>query len=487
MAPPADSPLPAVAPSRASLQRTLRLRDLILYGVIVIQPVAPMSPFGAIQSDSRGHAVTAILLAMFAMLLTAFSYGRMAAAIPSAGSAFAYVGQTLHPGLGFVTGWSMVLDYVLNPIICVVWCSKAVAQVTGLPYVVWAAGFSLLFTGLNLRGVRTSARVNAVLAAGMGVVIVAFFVSALRYIAAHGGGADFYLRPFFDRQTFQTRALLTGTSLAVLTYIGFDGISTLAEEAHNPRRNILLATVLSCLCIGLLAAAEVYAAQLIWPPGVAYPSVETAFVDTAGRAGGRLLFMTLLVTLTIANVGSGAGAHLGAARLLYGMGRSGALPPRFFAAVDPRAHIPRNNVLLIGAVVFVGAMVLEATGGFELGAHLLNFGALLAFMGVNLSCFVHYSLRPRAPLAGVAPLIGFAVCLLLWLNLRPVALVVGGSWLVLGLIYLTYLIYGGGAKTGGFRRNLIQFDLPAEHSDPADAASMARPAPSPPTGASPQS
>ena len=484
MAPPADSPLPAVAPSRASLQRTLRLRDLILYGVIVIQPVAPMSPFGAIQSDSRGHAVTAILLAMFAMLLTAFSYGRMAAAIPSAGSAFAYVGQTLHPGLGFVTGWSMVLDYVLNPIICVVWCSKAVAQVTGLPYVVWAAGFSLLFTGLNLRGVRTSARVNAVLAAGMGVVIVAFFIAALRYIAAHGGGADFYLRPFFDRQTFQTRALLTGTSLAVLTYIGFDGISTLAEEAHNPRRNILLATVLSCLCIGLLAAAEVYAAQLIWPPGVAYPSVETAFVDTAGRAGGRLLFMTLLVTLTIANVGSGAGAHLGAARLLYGMGRSGALPPRFFAAVDPRAHIPRNNVLLIGAVVFVGAMVLEATGGFELGAHLLNFGALLAFMGVNLSCFVHYSLRPRAPLAGVAPLIGFAVCLLLWLNLRPVALVVGGSWLVLGLIYL---IYRGGAKTGGFRRNLIQFDLPAEHSDPADAASMARPAPSPPTGASPQS
>jgi putrescine importer len=433
----------------------LRLWDLILYGVIVIQPVAPMSPFGAIQSDSRGHAVTAILLAMFAMLITAFSYGRMAAAIPSAGSAFTYVGRTLHPALGFVTGWSMLMDYVLNPVICVVWCSKAVAQVTGLPYAVWAAGFALLFTGLNLRGVRTSARFNALLAAGMGVVIVAFFVAALRYIGDHSSGTEYFLRPFFDRANFQPGALLTGTSLAVLTYIGFDGISTLAEEVENPRRNVLLATVLSCLCIGLLAAAEVYAAQLIWPPGVPYASVETAFVETAGRAGGPALFMTLLITLTVANVGSGAGAHLGAARLLYGMGRSGALPPRFFAALDPRAHIPRNNVLLIGGIAFVGAMALEATGGFELGAHLLNFGALLSFMGVNLACLVHYALRPRAPLAGIPPLVGFAVCLLLWLNLRPVALIAGGIWLVVGLIY-------GAWKTGGFRQSLIQFEAPPD-------------------------
>lgn len=448
-------PLPTAAAAPPRLQRTLRLRDLILYGIIVIQPVAPMSPFGAIQSDSRGHAVTAILLSMFAMLLTALSYGRMAAALPSAGSAFTYVGQTLHPALGFVTGWSMLMDYVLNPVICVVWCSKAVAQLTGLPYVVWALAFSLLFTGLNLRGVRASARFNAWLAAGMAVVIVAFFVAALRFILAHGGGSAFYLRPFYDRQTFQTGALLTGTSLAVLTYIGFDGISTLAEEAIEPRRNILRATVLSCLCIGLLAAAEVYAAQLIWPAGTPYPSLETAFVDTAGRAGGPALYMTLLVTLTVANVGSGAGAHLGAARLLYGMGRSGALPPRFFAAVDSRAHVPRNNVILIGGIAFFGAMGLEATGGFELGAHLLNFGALLAFMGVNLACLVHYALRRRAPLSGLAPLLGFAVCLLLWLNLKPVALVAGSSWLALGLVY-------GAGKTGGFRRSPIQFELPPD-------------------------
>lgn len=442
-------------PAPARLARSLRLRDLILYGIIVIQPVAPMSPFGAIQSDSRGHAVTAILLAMFAMLLTAWSYGRMAAAIPSAGSAFTYVGHTLHPALGYVTGWSMLMDYVLNPVICVVWCSKAVAQVTGVPYVVWAAGFALLFTGLNLRGVHISARFNAVLAAGMGVVIVAFFIAALRYIAGQGGGTDYFWRPFFDRPNFQTRALLTGTSLAVLTYIGFDGISTLAEEVEDPRRNVLRATVLSCLCIGLLAAAEVYAAQLIWPPGLAYPSVETAFIDTAGRAGGPALFMTLLITLTVANIGSGSGAHLGAARLLYGMGRSGALPPRFFAALDPRVHVPRNNVVLVGVIAFLGALLLEATGGFELGAHLLNYGALLAFMGVNLACFVHYALRPRRWLTGIAPLVGCAVCLLLWLNLRPVALIVGSIWLILGVLY-------GAWKTGGFRRNLIQFEIPTD-------------------------
>ena len=144
--------------------------------------------------------------------------------------------------------------------------------------------------------------------------------------------------------------MLAGTSIAVLTYIGFDGISTLSEEAENPRRNILLATVLSCLVIGILSAIEVYAAQLIWSSSTdPYPQVETAFAHAAERAGGPPAVHHHRVTLIVANSGSGTGAQLGAARLLYGMGRSGALPPRFFAYVDPRRRVPRNNVLLRGA------------------------------------------------------------------------------------------------------------------------------------------
>src|SRR5262249_43894438 len=150
-------------------------------------------------------------------------------------------------------------------------------------------------------------------------------------------------RPFWDPARGSLSALLGGTSVAVLTYIGFDGISTLAEEARDPRRNILLATVFCCLVIGALSAIEVYTAQLIWPGGEPFPSTETAFAHAAGRAGGFPLYATIMVTLTVANAGSGVGAQLGAARLLYGMGRSGALPA-MFAAVDARRRIPRNNV-----------------------------------------------------------------------------------------------------------------------------------------------
>src|SRR2546427_6060108 len=235
------------------LRRVLTLWDLILYGVIVIQPVAPMSAFGVISQRSRGHVVTVILIAMLAMLLTAVSYGRMARAYPSAGSAFTYVGQELNPALGYVTGWSMAMDYMLNPIICIIWCSKAAMNFAPhVPYAVWAIFFFVLFTGLNLLGVRTSARVNTGLAIGMGVVIAIFFVTAASYILGHPhDGTSFFTRPFYDPQLFNLRAVLGGTSIAVLTYIGFDGISTLSEEVENPRRNILLATVLTFVLIGI--------------------------------------------------------------------------------------------------------------------------------------------------------------------------------------------------------------------------------------------
>jgi putrescine importer len=442
-----------------TLRRALRLRHLVLYGVVVIQPVAPMSVFGVLDQRSQGHAVTTILIAMVAMLLTAFSYGRMARVYPSADSAFTYVGQEISPAAGYVTGWSMVMDYMLNPMICIVWCSKAAMDfVPGVPFGVFAVAFFLLFTGLNLRGVEVSARFNTVLAAGMGVVIIVFLAAAIRYILGHVEIISFS-RPLYDPARWSSGAVLTGTSIAVLTYIGFDGISTLSEEVENPRRNILLATVLSCLVIGILSAIEVYAAQLIWPAGEAFPKVETAFAHAAARAGGAGLFVAIMVTLMVANSGSGTGAQLGAARLLYGMGRSGALPRSFFGYLSPRARVPRNNVILVGVVALAGSFVLELTGGYDLGAQLLNFGALIAFMGVNLAALVHSMRRPSARTAGnvLPPLFGFLICLVLWLNLTGTAKVAGAVWLAVGIAF-------GAWKTRGFRGNLVNFDLPSDES-----------------------
>ena len=448
--------------SAPRLRRTLTLWDLILYGVIVIQPVAPMSLFGVLSRRGNGHAVTTILIAMVAMLFTAISYGRMARAYPSAGSAFTYVGQEINPALGYVTGWSMVMDYMLNPMICIIWISQqAHVFAPGVPYGAWAVFFAVVFTALNVQGIKTSARVNTGLAAAMAVVIAIFFVAAARYIFGHPHtGTAFFTRPFYDPQMWNARAVLGGTSIAVLTYIGFDGISTLSEEAENPRRNILLATVLTCLVIGVLSAFQVYAAQLIWPASEPYPNIDTAFTFVAGRAW-QPLFAIVGFTLVVANFGSGMGAQIGAARLLYGMGRGNALPQSFFAAIDPKRHVPRNNVLFVGALALAGAFVLPAVAGaatgYELGTNLLNFGALIAFMGVNAAAFVRYYLREKEKKLSnlLPPVLGFLICGLLWWNLSGKARIFGAIWMAVGIAF-------GAWKTRGFRANLVNFELPPE-------------------------
>jgi len=484
------------APSAAvpRLRRTLTLWDLILYGIIVIQPVAPMSVFGVLSDAGHGHVVTTLLIAMVAMLFTAFSYGRMARAYPSAGSAFTYVGQEINPALGYVTGWSMTMDYMLNPMICIIWCSQqAFVFAPGIPYWLWAIFFGAVFTFLNIQGIKTSARVNTLLAAGMGAVVAIFFMVAARYIFGHPhDGASFFTRPFYDPSLFNSKAVLAATSIAVLSYIGFDGISTLSEEAENPRRNILLATVLTCLVIGILSAFEVYAAQLVWPASQPFPNTDTAFTYVAGRAW-QPMFAILGFTLLVANFGSGMGAQLGAARLLYGMGRSKALPQSFFGVVDPKRHVPRNNVVFVGAIALAGALLVSfGLFSYGLGAEMLNFGALIAFMGVNMAAFVRYYVREgkhngipplvltaavigfvlwpgshwalliaaAIGLAAIAiwtpPLAGFTICFFLWKNLSWKAWLVGGIWMVVG-------IAAGAWKTRGFRGDLVNFELPEEN------------------------
>jgi amino acid transporter len=442
------------AATRPGLRRALTLWDLVFYGIVLVQPVAPMGIFGVVSQEARGHVVTTILIGMCAMLLTAISYGRMARAYPSAGSAFTYVGQEMHPGLGYVTGWSMVMDYVLNPIICTIWCSKAAMNfVPEVPYAIWVVFFAALFTALNLRGVKASARTAEVLAIGMTLVLLLFLASAVRYLVGIPLDRAALTRPLYDPATFSLPLVLTGASIASLTYIGFDGISTLSEEVENPRRNILLATVLTCLITGILSAIQVYAAQLVWGTWNGFPDVDTAFVHVAGKAGGPVMFAVLNATLLIANIGSGSGAHLGAARLLYGMGRSDALPRRFFGAVDARRNIPRNNVLLIGAFALVGGLLLT----YQLGAEMLNFGAFIAFMGVNLAAFTRYWLRSedRRITNMLWPLLGFAICFYLWWSLRTPAKIAGGIWLGAGVAY-------GAIRSRGFTREVVAFEEAGE-------------------------
>lgn len=414
------------------LRRVLRLRDLIFYGIVLIQPTAPMPLFGIVSQVSKGHAVLAVLIALVAMLFTAVSYGRMARVYPSAGSAYTYVGREIHPVAGQATGWAMTLDYILNPVLCTIWCSKAAGHfVQAVPYGWWVVLFALLFTILNLRGIETSARTNTLLACGLGGVIAVFLAAAFHFLWTAVPTSAALALPFYNPATFSSSEVLAGTSIAALTYIGFDGISTLSEEVENPRRNVLLATVLTCVITGVLATTEVYVAQLIWPDYSTFPDADTAYVYVAERVGGAWLFALVNFSLLAASVGSGMGAQLAAARLLFAMGRENTLPRKFFGSLSPSA-VPRNNVLLVGALSLTGGFAVS----YQLAAELLNFGAFIAFMGVNLAALRHSVRHGDRSFTSIAPPIaGFLVCFYIWLNLRPIAQISGAVWLAAGLAY----------------------------------------------------
>jgi len=429
------------------LKRALGLWDLVFYGIVLITVTAPLPIFGIISNAARGHVVTCILIGMVAMLFTAISYGRMASVYPMTGSAFSYVGRSIGPAFGFLTGWGMVMDYMLNPILCTIWCSKALMNIVPqIPYPVGAIFFTVLFTSMNLRGIKTNAKNNRILVIILSIVVLIFLFYAIRFLLKTSDLNHIQLfKPFFDPQTFSLPMVLTGTSIAALTYIGFDGISTLSEEVKNPRRNILLATVLVCLFTGIIASVEVYVSQLVWGNWGDFPDTDTAFVFVARKAGGDTLFHIINISLLASSMGAGIGSMLGAARLLYGMGREDALPKKFFGVVHPKRSIPRNNVLFVGATTLVGVFVLS----YQLTAEMLNFGAFIAFMGVNLSVFIHFFIKEKRKkfINVVPPLLGFLFCFMIWINLSIQAQIAGSIWILTGMIV-------GFIKTNGFRKNI---------------------------------
>jgi amino acid transporter len=343
---------------------------------------------------------------------------------------------------------------MLQPLLNVVWISAALHSryLAGVPFPVMALIITVLITGLNLIGIRSSARTNKLLLLAMCAVIAVFFVLAVHFLFHHGRWSGlFAVEPFYAPGTFDLRRIWGATSFAALTYIGFDGITTLSEDVKNPRRNVLLATVLVCVFTGVLSGAEVYLGQRVWPNWHTFTNLETAFMDVCQRVGGPWLFQAMGLILMLAALGSALAGGLGAARLLFGMGRDGVLPRKFFAHLHAETNTPTWNIILIGAVAYCGAVALNYVGNaYEHAGELLNFGAFLAFMGVNVSVFWHFAVlgrgqRRRVLADIVLPLIGFVFCASIWWNLNGLAKIVGGIWFLAGLAYLAF-------ATRGFRQ-----------------------------------
>ncbi len=426
--------------SQPKLKRVLGLWDLVYYGIILTSPIAVVPMFGVAQVLSQGHAVITLLAAMVAMTATAVSFGRMATVYPSAGSVYTYVSRGFNSQIGFVVGWAMFLEYLFQPLQNSLYAALTVQRLLPhVPFAVLSAVAVGFMTLLCWFGIRTTARANQILLAFMSVVMIAFIFEALWYIFTHQHWHGLIsAEPFYDPKTFSVRAIGAGTALAATTYIGFDGVSILAEEVENPRRNVLLASVLVCVFTGLFAAFQVYLAQRIWPDYRTLANPETAFMDVARVAGGYHLFVGFAIVLLVSSLACGLAGLLGAVRLLYGMGRDNILPRKIFGHLDAERGNPSYNVIIAGTMAYLGTL----TMGWERSVEILNFGALMAFMAVNLAAVRYFGFSPemkkqrRLFLDVIVPTLGFLFCLVIFLGLQNSTLAAGGIWVGVGALYV---------------------------------------------------
>lgn len=454
----------------SQLRRVLRLRDLVFYGIVLNQPVAAIGLFGLVSQISKGHMVTTLLVSMVAMLLTAISYGRMAALYPSAGSAYTYVSRGVNGSLGFLAGWAMILCYLVIPMINTVFGVLSLQRLfPGIPYMAGVIVFVVGITALNMFGVRSGMKANKIMLYVMMFIITVFIIAAIRYILLTlglEGLAD--TKPLYNSETFSMNSIFAGTALVALTYVGFDGITTLAEDVKNPKRNIKLAILIVCLFTGIFSALQMYlaqqSAQTMWTGNssinnlpfyerIPQEHVETAFMTVCAKVGGDLLFNAMTITMIIACLGSGLAGQLGAAKLLYGMGKDNIIPKKFFSHLGPKYNSPVYNLLIIGALACIGALLLN----YQKVAELINFAALIAFMGVNIAAINQFYFKPLLKKRNVIadlfmPTVGFLFCLWIWINLPVNSKVMGGIWFLFGITYLAI-------TTKGFRKQAKVLDF----------------------------
>lgn len=428
--------------SSPHLKRVLSLWDLVYYGIILTSPIAAVPLFGEAQVLSRGHAVTTLLLAMVAMSVTAVSFGRMATVYPSSGSVYSYISKALNPHVGFILGWAMFLEYLFQPIQNALYAVLTIHRMTpSIPFAVLAAVIVGFITLMAIQGIKFNARTNEVLLGFMMLVTAAFLVLSIRYLTHHQeAGGLLSWQPIYNPGSFDLRAVAAGTSFAALVFIGFDGVSILAEEVKNPKRNILLASVLVCVFTGLFSGLQVYLAQRVWPDPSTLQHPETAFMDVARIAGGPVLFTAYGIVLLVSSFACGLAGHVGAARLLYSMGRDDVLPKKIFGYINPRKGNPVLNEWIVGVLAYVAVLTIP----WQLAAEVVTFGALLAFTAVNLVALLHFWFSPEARerrnffIDAFVPVFGAVFCFVLLIGLQTWTKYAGLAWLGVGLIYASY-------------------------------------------------
>lgn len=427
------------------LKRTLSLSTLVIFGVGLMTPIIVLGTFGILAQSSGGHAPMAYLAALVAMFLTALSYAHMARAFPVSGSSYTYVRKAINPKLGFMTGWAILLDYLFLPMaIWLIGTAYLSSAYPAIPGYVWLLTFIALTSAINIIGLKLATAVNIALLVIQILVLGAFITLCVHYTLGDATKPLFSLAPFTSGGV-QWPVIMSGAAIACYSYLGFDAVSTLTEETHNPERNIPRAILLVTIIGGLIFVGTSYIVQIA-QPSLEFANVDAAAYEIARNIGGDIFVSIFLIGLILGQFTSGIAAQASGSRLLYVLGRDSALPKAFFGYLSPRFKTPVFCILL-SAVVALLALNMDVTTSTSF----INFGAFLTFILVNLSVIFHYwrAEKRRGAVAFVLylllPAAGMAADLWLMFSLDKKAVVLGLSWLAIGFVYLLFL-------TGGLRR-----------------------------------
>jgi amino acid transporter len=436
---------------KQELHRSLSFRDLLVYGLVFMVPIAPFGIFGGVFQGSGGMVALAYAVGMVAMMFTALSYAEMSRAFPMAGSVYSYAGRGIAPPVGFLSGWMILLDYVLVPGLLYLIAGIAMnSLVPGVPVWVWLVGFVVLNTAVNYAGIELTAKVNKVVLVGELVVLAVFLVIGVVALL-QGKGRGFEWTPLYNADTFSWGLVFGAVSIAVLSFLGFDGISMLAEENKDSKQAIGRAMVAALLLAGVLFIVQTWVASLLVPdPDALIADGDpggTAFYDAASVAGGAFLSkLTALATAIAWGFANALVAQAATSRLLYAMARDRQLPA-VLAKIHPKHGVPVNATLLTAAVsLALGLYMANRDDGITLLSTLVNFGALTAFLVLHVSVVVHYLVRQGSRNWGrhlVAPVLGFLILLYVVYKAEVAAQALGFVWLAIGAAVLLFLLVSG--------------------------------------------
>ncbi|WP_193095988.1 APC family permease [Brevibacterium sp. FME17] len=451
-----------------SLKRNLGLWSIVGLGLGYMTPTVVFDTFGIVSDETSGAVPAAYLIALIVMVFTAFSYGKMVKVFPTAGSAYTYTRETMSPGLGFLVGWTSLMDYLLLPMVnCLIARLYMESLVPDAPAWLWVVIYTVVMTGIVSTSMRGTANFNGVLLVFALVMVVLFCViAAYKLSTGDGPGVVFSPEPFMHEGVHMS-ALLTGATVVCFSFIGFDAVTMYTNEAKHvsimPK-----AIILTVLFGGALFLVASYFAQQLFPDNSQFSVVDDPLPEIGMLTGGPVFMGFFLAAAFAATVASGLASHASVSRMLLVMGRNGVLPRKAFGYIHPKTHTPMFNIILVGAVC-----LLAMSFSLEFISALINFGALIAFTFVNLTVIAHFAFRTRQVVDFksafnyvVMPAIGAILTGILWVSLHHTALIGGVVWLAIGVIYLAVL-------TRGFKRTVRSFDDPeadAEMSEPESAA-----------------